>query len=95
MQGSGGGSGLSGKADGRVRRDDLECAPRCFAHNQRKEYFIGSSETPAGVSELLFHGDYPLSLLTAFAASSPKGTPYGNAGNFAVTAKAVPLGKVA
>ena len=38
---------------------------------------------------------YPLSLLTAFAASSPKGTPYGNAGNFAATAEAVPLGKVA
>ena len=34
---------------------------------------------------------YPLSLLTAFAASSPKGTPYGNAGNFAATAEAVPL----
>ena len=39
-------------------------------------------------------GLYPLSLLTAFAASSPKGTPYGNAGNFAATAEAVPLGKV-
>ena len=38
---------------------------------------------------------HPLSLLTAFAASSPKGTPYGNAGNFAATAEAVPLGKVA
>ena len=36
-------------------------------------------------------GRYPLSLLTAFAASSPKGTPYGNAGNFAATAEAVPL----
>ena len=38
---------------------------------------------------------YPLSLLPLVAASSPKGTPYGNAGNFAATAKAVPLGKVA
>ena len=36
-------------------------------------------------------GRHPLSLLTAFAASSPKGTPYGNAGNFAATAEAVPL----
>ena len=33
----------------------------------------------------------PLSLLTTFAASSPKGTPYGTAGNFFATAKAVPL----
>ena len=39
-------------------------------------------------------GRHPLSLLTAFAASSPKGTPYGNAGSFAATAEAVPLGKV-
>ena len=38
---------------------------------------------------------YPLSLLPLVAASSPKGTPYGNAGNFAATAEAVPLGKVA
>ena len=34
----------------------------------------------------------PQSLLRK--ASSPKGTPYGNAGNFAATAEAVPLGKV-
>ena len=40
-------------------------------------------------------GKYPLSLLTTFAASSPKGTPYGNAVNFAATTEAVPLGKVA
>ena len=33
----------------------------------------------------------PLSLLTAFAASSPKGTPYGTAGNFAATSKSRPL----
>ena len=38
---------------------------------------------------------YPLSLHPLVAASFPKGTPYGNAGNFAATAKAVPLGKVA
>ena len=37
---------------------------------------------------------YPLSLLTAFAASSPKGTPYGNAGNFAATTEAVPLDRL-
>ena len=36
---------------------------------------------------------YPLSLLTAFAASSPKGTPLSNAGNFAVTTKSRPLGE--
>ena len=36
---------------------------------------------------------YPLRLTTF--ASSPKGTPYGNVGNFAAAAEAVPLGKVA
>ena len=36
---------------------------------------------------------YPLSL--AALDSSPKGTPYGNTGNFPSTTKAVPLGKVA
>ena len=36
---------------------------------------------------------YPLSLATL--DSSPKGTPLGCAGNFAATAEAVPLGKVA
>ena len=36
---------------------------------------------------------YPLSL--AALDSSPKGTPYGNTGNFSSTTKAVPLGKVA
>ena len=29
------------------------------------------------------YGEYPLSLLSAFAASSPKGTPLGCAGRFA------------
>ena len=35
----------------------------------------------------------PLSLLTAFAASSPKGTPLDCAGNFIATAKSRPLGE--
>ena len=35
----------------------------------------------------------PLSLLPLVAASSPKGTPYGNAGNFAATTKSRPLGE--
>ena len=40
------------------------------------DIFICSSETPAGVSELLFHGrGYPLSHLAMLDASSPKGTP--------------------
>ena len=38
-------------------------------------------------------GLYPLSLLTAFAASSPKGEPLGTAGNFIATAKSRPLGE--
>ena len=51
--------------------------------------------TPSGREPLAVVPKYPLSLLTAFAASSPKGTPLGYAGNFPATAKAVPLGKVA
>ena len=35
--------------------------------------------------------EYPLRLTTF--ASSPKGTPYGNAGNFIATAKSRPLGE--
>ena len=35
----------------------------------------------------------PLSLLTAFAASSPKGTPLRYAGNLIATAKSRPLGE--
>ena len=42
-----------------------------------------------------FAAKTPLSLLTTFAASSPKGTPFGAAAKFPATAKAVPLGKVA
>ena len=38
---------------------------------------------------------HPLSLLTTFAASSPKGTPFGAAAKLLATTKAVPLGKVA
>ena len=34
----------------------FECAPRCSAHHQRKNYFkFRGSETPAGVSEPHFH----------------------------------------
>ena len=36
---------------------------------------------------------YPLSLLTAFAASSPKGTPLRYAANFPATSKSRPLGE--
>ena len=58
---AGGAGSVAGQADlgrsaVRARRDDLEWSPLCSGHNQRKEYFICSSETPAGVSELLFHG---------------------------------------
>ena len=38
-------------------------------------------------------GVNPLSLLTAFAASSPKGTPLSYAGNFTSAAKSRPLGE--
>ena len=58
---AGGAGAAAGQADlrrgaVRARQDDLEWSPLCSGHNQRKEYFICSSETPAGVSELLFHG---------------------------------------
>ena len=36
---------------------------------------------------------YPLSLLTAFAASSPKGTPLRYTANFPATSKSRPLGE--
>ena len=50
---------------------------------------------------MIFYGEckdkrqrsHPLSLLTAFAASSPKGTPLRYAGNFTATAKSRPLGE--
>ena len=38
-------------------------------------------------------GGHPLSLLTAFAASSPKGTPLCYAGNLAAATKSRPLGE--
>ena len=41
----------------------------------------------------LRRGNYPLRLTTF--ASSPKGTPFGNAVKLPITAEAVPLGKVA
>ena len=41
----------------------------------------------------MWNRGYPLSLLTAFAASSPKGTPLHYAGNFIATAKSRPLGE--
>ena len=40
-------------------------------------------------------GRHPFRLLTAFAATFPKGTAFGNAGKSPATTKAVPLGKVA
>ena len=39
----------------------------------------------------MWNREYPLSL-TSFG-SSPKGTPYGNTGNFPATAKSRPLGE--
>ena len=38
-------------------------------------------------------GGHPLSLLTTFAASSPKGTPLRYAGNLSATTKSRPLGE--
>lgn len=38
-------------------------------------------------------GGHPLSLLTTFAASSPKGTPLCYAGNLAAATKSRPLGE--
>ena len=40
-------------------------------------------------------GADPFRLLTAFAATFPKGTAFGNAVKLPATAEAVPLGKVA
>ena len=38
--------------------------------------------------------EYPFRLLTAFAATFPKGTAFGNAGKFAAATKGVPLGEL-
>lgn len=56
------------------------CKPRVFTRGY--DFYC---EDAAGIP--------PQSLLRK--ASSPKGTPLGNAGNFAATPEAVPLGKVA
>ena len=56
-----------------------------------------------GALQTHFHGRghggkrqvYPFRLLTAFAATFPKGTASAVAGNFTALPKAVPLGKVA
>ena len=41
----------------------------------------------------MWNRGYPLSLLTAFAASSPKGTPLRDAANLPATTKSRPLGE--
>ena len=64
---------------------------------------ICCSETPAGVSEQLFHGKerkgerqrYPFRLAASRQATFPKGTAFVVAGDFPALPKAVPLGKVA
>ena len=67
-----------------------------FIHDKRHKKEKGKSfllkrrsAEPVGVISFLH--SYPLSLATL--DSSPKGTPYGNAGNFVATAKSRPLGE--
>ena len=67
-----------------------------FVHDKRHKKEKGKSfllkrrsAEPVGVISFLH--SYPLSLATL--DSSPKGTPYGNAGNFVATAKSRPLGE--
>ena len=45
--------------------------------------------------EAVSPGRHPFRLLTAFAATFPKGTAFCNAVKLPATTKAVPLGKVA
>ena len=62
-----------------------------------KRIFTGGVVTANGICSAAFcesaalRGIPPQSLLRK--ASSPKGTPYGNAGNFVATAKSRPLGE--
>ena len=58
--------------------------------------FTGGDAAGSGSCRACFlqkqpRGGHPLSLLTAFAASSPKGTPLCYAGNLAATTKSRPL----
>ena len=69
-----------------------------FIHDKRHKKekgkgFLPERRSAGPVGVISFLHSYPLSL--AALASSPKGTPFGAAGNFAATTEAVPLGKVA
>ena len=78
-----------------VRR--FECAPRSLcASSAEKLFIICKSGKSADFPDLLFHGrGLERTPSVACGASSPKGTPYGDAAKFPATAKAVPLRKVA
>ena len=48
VQGSGGGSGLSGKADGGIRRSDFKWPPQSSGHHQRKTFYISGYKNACG-----------------------------------------------
>ena len=60
-----------------------------------KILLICGSETPAGVSEPLFHGWGTPSVIACGDATFPKGTASAVTGNFTALPKGVPLGELA
>ena len=60
-----------------------------------KIIIICGSETPAGVSEPLFHGWGTPSVIACGDATFPKGTASAVTGNFTALPKGVPLGELA
>ena len=89
----------------------MKCSPRCSGHDLRKIYFrFRQNGTPAGVPFCHFHEKgrngklhlqrrfperHPFHLLTAFAATFPKGTAFVVAAKFPASPKGVPLGELA
>ena len=57
--------------------------------------FLRKQSRCEGESEDACDGEHPFRLLTAFAATFPKGTASAVAGNFAAAPKGVPLGELA
>ncbi len=84
MQGGGSGSGLSGKADGGIRRDDFKGLPRFFPNKKLNYYFFWMFLTACGRFGTTFsRGDHPFR--HGFRrATFPKGTAFAVEGKFMV-----------
>ena len=69
--------------------------PGALQYTRELSHYVKSpiSEGVVAVGDWGSYGTHPLSLLTAFAASSPKGTPFSVAANFPATTKSRLLGQ--